>query len=62
VNWLVEHPTPFRGEFPKEALAVPEAVLVEVMRVQQRYFPVQAPRGGLLPQFCGVRDGDAEHL
>ncbi len=62
VNWLVEHPTPFRGEFPKEALAVPEAVLVEVMRVQQRYFPVQDPKGLLLPQFCGVRDGDAEHL
>jgi glycyl-tRNA synthetase beta chain len=62
VTWLVEHPYPFLGSFPEEALAVPEPVLVEVMRVQQRYFPVEAEDGRLLPRFCGVRDGDGEHL
>lgn len=62
VNWLVEHPTPFLGEFPKEALAVPEPILIEVMRVQQRYFPVRSPEGRLAAQFCGVRDGNGEHL
>ncbi|HVB09281.1 MAG TPA: glycine--tRNA ligase subunit beta [Bacillota bacterium] len=62
VTWLVEYPTPFCGAFPEEALAVPEPVLVEVMRVQQRYFPVQGAEGRLMPLFCGVRDGDEENL
>jgi glycyl-tRNA synthetase beta chain len=62
VTWLVEHPHPFCGAFPAEALAVPEPVLVEVMRVQQRYFPVEGPDHRLLPLFCAVRDGDGEHL
>ena len=59
---LVEKPTPMRGQFEKRFLALPEAVLVAVMRKHQRYFPVYAKTGKLLPFFIAVRNGDERHL
>ena len=62
VNHLVERPTLFCGRFEARFLALPPEVLVSVMKKHQRYFPVYAEDGGLLPHFIGVRNGDAEHL
>lgn len=57
VTDLVEWPTAFLGSFDPEFLALPEPVLVTVMRHHQRYFPVR--RGGaLVNAFVGVRNGD----
>jgi glycyl-tRNA synthetase beta chain len=62
VTHLCEFPTPFVGRFDPGALAVPDAVLVTVMRVHQRYFPVEDADGRLQPQFVGVRDGGTAGL
>ena len=62
VTHLVERPTLFCGRFEERFLALPPEVLVAVMKKHQRYFPVYAEDGGLLPHFIGVRNGDAEHL
>lgn len=62
VTNLVECPTPLLGDFEKRFLALPEEVLVAVMRKHQRYFPVYRPAGGLLPHFIAVRNGDDENL
>ncbi len=51
---LVESPHPFLGEFPAEALSLPEAVLVTTMTHHQRYLPVRDARGALAPFFLGV--------
>ncbi len=62
VTHLCEFPTPFVGHFDPAALAVPDAVLVTVMRVHQRYFPVEDAEGRLQPRFAGVRDGGTAGL
>lgn len=59
---LVERPTPLLGQFDARYLDLPAAVLVAVMKKHQRYFPVQAGAGELLPYFVAVRNGDSEHL
>jgi glycyl-tRNA synthetase len=60
---LVEHPTALLGRFEPEYLALPQEVLVTVMKKHQRYFPVaEAESGELLPYFVAVRNGDDRHL
>ncbi len=59
---LIEHPQALRGTFEERFLKLPAEVLVAVMRKHQRYFPVYAANGRLLPYFVAVRNGDAEHL
>lgn len=59
---LVERPTPLRGRFDARFLGLPKEVLVAVMRKHQRYFPVYAESGRLLPYFIAVRNGDEKHL
>ena len=62
VTHINEWPTAFVGHFDPAALSVPEPVLVTVMRVHQRYFPVERTDGGLLPFFAGVRNGGDHNL
>jgi glycyl-tRNA synthetase len=62
VTNLVERPTPLRGRFEERFLRLPDEVLVAVMRKHQRYFPVYANSGRLLPYFIAVRNGDDRHL
>ena len=62
VTHINEWPTAFVGSFDPASLEVPEPVLVTVMRVHQRYFPMEGPDGRLLPHFAGVRNGGTEHL
>jgi glycyl-tRNA synthetase len=59
---LVEYPTVLHGRFEERFLDLPAEVLVAVMKKHQRYFPVYAPDGRLLPSFITVRNGDAVHL
>jgi glycyl-tRNA synthetase beta chain len=65
INWLVEQPTAFTGQFDPSFLAVPAQVLVTTMRENQRYFPVYAKEGDgetLLPSFIAVRNGEQDHI
>jgi glycyl-tRNA synthetase len=63
VTNLVERPTALLGRFEPEYLALPQEVLITVMKKHQRYFPVvEAGSGRLLPYFVAVRNGDDLHL
>ena len=56
VTNLVEAPIALRGGFDRSHLDLPREVLVSVMKVHQRYFPVES-RQGLLPYFIAVGNG-----
>ncbi len=62
VNFLLEYPTAFMGEFSSEYLNLPVEVLTTSMIEHQRYFPVFAKDGGLQPGFIGVRNGDSYNI
>lgn len=51
---LAEKPFVVPGSFDEEFLALPEAVIVSVMRDHQRYFAVTGPDGKLLPRYLNV--------
>jgi len=59
---LVEAPTALLGNFDERHLTLPEEVLIGVMKVHQRCFPVKKAAGGLLPHFITVRNGGKQHL
>jgi glycyl-tRNA synthetase beta chain len=61
---LTEFPSAILGSFDAEFLALPEEVLVTVMRDHQKYFAIEGADGKLLPHFLAVlnTDGDAEGL
>jgi glycyl-tRNA synthetase beta chain len=51
---LTEWPTVVLGDFESEYLALPEEVLVTVMRDHQKYFAVEGSDGKLTPHFLAV--------
>ncbi len=51
---LTEWPSAILGEFEAEYLALPEEVLVTVMRDHQKYFAVEDAQGKLAPYFLAV--------
>ncbi len=51
---LTEWPTVILGDFEREYLALPEEVLVTVMRDHQKYFAVEDANGKLAPHFLAV--------
>jgi glycyl-tRNA synthetase beta chain len=51
---LTEWPTVILGDFEAEYLALPEEVLVTVMRDHQKYFAVESADGKLAPHFLAV--------
>jgi glycyl-tRNA synthetase beta chain len=51
---LTEWPTAVLGDFEPEYLALPEEVLVTVMRDHQKYFAVEDAAGKLAPHFLAV--------
>jgi len=55
---LVEYPTALLGEVASRYMHLPEAVITTPMREHQRYFPVRAKDGKLLPYFITVRNGN----
>ena len=54
---LVEYSTALLGEVAPEYMHLPESVITTPMREHQRYFPVRAKDGKLLPYFITVRNG-----
>ncbi|SFT49234.1 glycyl-tRNA synthetase beta chain [Selenomonas sp. GACV-9] len=62
VLYLVEYPTALCGKFEEKYLALPPETVITPMRDHQRYFPVKAADGSLLPLFITVRNGGKEHL
>lgn len=62
VLYLVEYPTALSGSFEEKYLALPAEAVITPMRDHQRYFPVKAADGSLLPVFITVRNGGREYL
>ena len=65
VTNLVEIPLVLKGDFEEEFLALPNEVLISVMKYHQKYFPVfsKSKKGELLPHFifvCGTPVKDTE--
>ncbi len=54
VTHLTEWPAALLGSFASEYLALPEEVLVTVMRDHQKYFAVEDASGKLMPHFVTV--------
>jgi glycyl-tRNA synthetase beta chain len=61
---LTEFPSAVLGGFDPQFLALPEEVLVTVMRDHQKYFALEDSSGKLLPHFLAVlnTDGDPQAL
>jgi glycyl-tRNA synthetase beta chain len=57
---LTEWPSVLLGGFEKEYLALPEEVLVTVMRDHQSYFAVEDKDGKLAPHFLAVLNTEAD--
>ena len=57
---LTEFPSVVLGNFDSEFLALPEEVLVTVMRDHQKYFAVEDSGGKLAPHFLAVLNTDAD--
>ena len=57
---LTEWPTAILGSFEHEYLALPEEVLVTVMRDHQKYFAVEDADGKLAPHFLAVLNTQAD--
>jgi len=58
---LTEFPGVILGGFDRAFLALPEEVLVTVMRDHQKYFAVEDASGKLAPHFLAVLNTDADH-
>ncbi len=54
VTALVEWPVAIAGRFEERFLSLPHEVLVSTLQAHQRYFPVTAANGELLPRFITV--------
>ena len=57
VNYIVEYPTAFYGEFDESYLSLPKEAIITPMKEHQRYFPVLDADGKLLNKFITVRNG-----
>ena len=58
--YLTEFPSPIVGEFDPQFLALPEEVLITVMRHHQKYFSVEDGSGHLAPLFVAVMNTNAD--
>lgn len=59
-QYLTEYPGVVRAEFRNEYLALPEEVLVTVMRVHQKQLPIRDLRGKLTSSFLAVLDNEGD--
>jgi glycyl-tRNA synthetase beta chain len=57
---LTEFPSAILGSFDPQFLALPEEVLVTVMRDHQKYFAVEDAEGKLAPHFLAVLNTDSD--
>jgi glycyl-tRNA synthetase beta chain len=59
-QYLTEYPGVVRAEFRKDYLALPEEVLVTVMRVHQKQLPIRDQSGRLTNFFLAVLDNEGD--
>ena len=59
-QYLTEYPGLVRAEFRPDYLALPEEVLVTVMRVHQKQLPIRDRNGRLLSSFLAVLDNEGD--
>src|SRR5260221_6804509 len=59
-QYLTEYPGVVRAEFRPEYLALPEEVLVTVMRVHQKQLPIRDAAGKLTSSFLAVLDNEGD--
>lgn len=59
-QYLTEYPGLVRAEFRNEYLALPEEVLVTVMRVHQKQLPIRDADGKLTNSFLAVLDNEGD--
>ncbi|MBV8516769.1 MAG: glycine--tRNA ligase subunit beta [Acidobacteria bacterium] len=59
-QYLTEYPGVVRAEFRREYLALPEEVLVTVMRVHQKQLPIRDAHGRLTNSFLAVLDNEGD--
>lgn len=59
-QYLTEYPGVVRAEFRSEYLALPDEVLVTVMRVHQKQLPIRDAEGKLMPFFLAVLDNEGD--
>ena len=59
-QYLTEYPGLVRAEFRREYLALPEEVLVTVMRVHQKQLPIRDANGKLTSSFLAVLDNEGD--
>jgi glycyl-tRNA synthetase beta chain len=59
-QYLTEYPGLVRAEFRRDYLALPEEVLVTVMRVHQKQLPIRDREGRLLNSFLAVLDNEGD--
>ncbi|MDP9361242.1 MAG: glycine--tRNA ligase subunit beta [Acidobacteriota bacterium] len=59
-QYLTEYPGVVRAEFVRDYLALPEEVLVTVMRVHQKQLPIRTADGRLTNSFLAVLDNDGD--
>jgi glycyl-tRNA synthetase beta chain len=59
-QYLTEYPGLVRAEFRRDYLALPEEVLVTVMRVHQKQLPIRSDKDKLTNFFLAVLDNDAD--
>jgi glycyl-tRNA synthetase beta chain len=59
-QYLTEYPGVVRAEFGRDYLALPDEVLVTVMRVHQKQLPIRTADGKLTSSFLAVLDNDGD--
>ena len=59
-QYLTEYPGVVRAEFRRDYLALPEEVLVTVMRVHQKQLPIRDRNGNLTNTFLAVLDNEGD--
>ena len=60
LTYITEFPTPILGSFDRSYLALPQEVLVTVMRHHQKYLSVEDSSGKLVPHFIAVMNTNAD--
>lgn len=61
LTYIVEYPTPIKGDIKKDYLILPKEVVTTTMIDHLRFIPIYAENGELLPYFITIRNGTDEY-
>lgn len=61
LTYIVEYPTPIKGDIKKEYLILPKEVVTTTMIDHLRFIPIYAEDGELLPYFITIRNGTEDY-